>query len=304
MANASGILQPGDVGYIEPGKGLLNSSVGQTGVSPTTPVTGYTPAQATSSGYTPTPYTVTPSATVQEQVKSIVGNDSPLMQQAASIANQKANDRGLLNSSLGIGAAQNAVIAQALPIAQQDAQTFNQAMTNTTNQQNAASQFGAQAGNVASLTNADATNDAFKASLASATQLSNTQLNTQTQLALGNLDASTKTALTTMDNQYKQLLQTNSGASNAYVQAVSNIATIATNTTMDQTAKNVATQSQLNLLNEQLRVLGAVSSTSPQNVTALNLSQYFKDLGPSAIPLPPPPAPETNPNAAYIPPYD
>ena len=121
--------------------GVLNSSASASSsippaVAPPTPtIPPYTPSLATGAGYTATPYTVAPNQTVQDQVKQIVGNDSPLMQQAATIAKGKMSERGLLNSSIGIEAGQNAVIAQALPIAQQDANTYNQAMTNTANAQ-------------------------------------------------------------------------------------------------------------------------------------------------------------------------
>jgi len=375
MPDANGVLQAGDPGYIAPGTGLLNSQVGETNVTPGAPVTGYTPAQASSygygaaqapsygyvappassggytasqglaGGYTPTAYEVPRSATVQEQVRDIVGQDSPLMQQAASIANQRSNDRGLLNSSLGTGAAQQAVIAQALPMAQQTAKAYEQAATNTANQQNtaaqfgaqaanvaalqnaaqlnAASQFGAQAGNVAALTNAGQANaasqfgaqasnvaalnnavqantasqfgaqagnvaalnnamqanDAFKSSLASATQLATTKMSTQTQLALGNLDVNTKIALLTTESNYKQLLQANASASNAYVQAATNITNVAMNKDMGKEAKDAAITSQMNLLNEQMRTISAIASTSSNAVTALNLSQYFVQVG-------------------------
>jgi hypothetical protein len=198
------------------------------------------------------------------------------MQQAATIAKSKMSERGLLNSSIGIEAGQNAVIAQALPIAQQDATTYNQAMTNTANQQNAASQFGAGAENTASLANAGAINTAFGQSLQAATTLTNTALNNETQVAIANLDANTKSALTLMDNQYKQLLQTNLGASNAYVQAVTNIANIASNKELNQNAKDEATNTQMNMLNEQLRTMSGIASTQGEDVTNLDLSQYFK----------------------------
>lgn len=279
MPDASGNLQAGDPGYVEPGKGLLNTQVGQTNVTPGAPVTGYTAAQAPAMGYTSVPYEVPKAATVQEQVKDIVGQDSPLMQQAESIAKQKSNERGLLNSSLGVGAAQQAVIAQALPMAQQTAQTYAQAATNTANQQNAALQFGAQATNVAALNNAAQVNDAFKSSLQSATQLANTKMSTDTQLALGNLDVNSKLALTTAENNYKQLLQSSASASNAYVQAATNITNIAMNKDMSKEARDAAIAAQTQLLNEQLRTISGIASTRSNAVSALNLSQYFQGSG-------------------------
>ncbi|MDR5867921.1 hypothetical protein [Halomonas koreensis] len=59
--------------------------------------------------------------TVQGQLNGILNSNSKLMKTAATQGKQQANQRGLLNSSMGIGASQNAMINSALPIAQQDA---------------------------------------------------------------------------------------------------------------------------------------------------------------------------------------
>lgn len=58
---------------------------------------------------------------VQEQLTGLLAQDSPYMQQAETGALQQSNERGLLNSSLAVEAAEGARIAAALPIAQQDA---------------------------------------------------------------------------------------------------------------------------------------------------------------------------------------
>jgi hypothetical protein len=88
---------------------------------------------------------ITPDQTVAQQVNGLVKADSPLMQQARTAGDQEAQSRGLLNSSIGIKAAQDSVYSAALPIAQADAataaraagynvDTWNQA--NATNNQN------------------------------------------------------------------------------------------------------------------------------------------------------------------------
>lgn len=66
---------------------------------------------------------VNPDATVSGQLAKNLATDSPLMQSARTGAMQTANDRGLLNSSIAAGSGEQAVINQALPIAEQDAQT-------------------------------------------------------------------------------------------------------------------------------------------------------------------------------------
>lgn len=63
--------------------------------------------------------------TVAGQLGSILDKDSPLMQKAATTGQQYANKRGLLNSSIGAGATQSAMMDYAMPIAQQDASTYS-----------------------------------------------------------------------------------------------------------------------------------------------------------------------------------
>lgn len=244
--------------------------------APTAP--SYTTTPATASTYNATPYSVPREGLVQDQVLKIVGDDSPLMQQAKQRAMQEANARGLVNSSIAVGAGQQAVIAQALPIAQQDAQTFANAATNTVNQQNAASQFNTGAQNTVGLANAQQQNAALANNQQAAVQLTNTRMNNEAQVALANLDTETRIALSTMDTQTRQLLQSNQSASNAYVQAVTNISNITTSNTMSQEAKDRAVQSQLNLLNEQLRTIGALAGTSPTEIADLNLGEFFQDI--------------------------
>jgi len=59
--------------------------------------------------------------TVQGQMKDLMSQDNSLMKQARTSALQGANKRGLLNSSMAVGASQDAMARQALPIAKQDA---------------------------------------------------------------------------------------------------------------------------------------------------------------------------------------
>lgn len=163
--------------------------------------TGYTPTNAeaktaTSKGYDANSFQVTPEQTVEGRLGGIIAADSPLMQQARTRALQYANSRGLINSSLAAGEAQARMVDAAMPIAQQDAGAFNQAMTNTVNAKNTASQFGANASNTAELTNAqlgtnvnlanqNAQNAAagFKATADNNASLTNAQLGTNVNLA-------------------------------------------------------------------------------------------------------------------------
>jgi len=66
---------------------------------------------------------------VASHVAKLVGQDSKLNQMARTEGLKAANSRGLLNSSMAVGAAQDAVLKNALPIAAQDAsQAFQKNM--------------------------------------------------------------------------------------------------------------------------------------------------------------------------------
>jgi hypothetical protein len=64
--------------------------------------------------------------TVAGQLQSLLSSDSPYIQESRRQATEQAGSRGLLNSSIAAGAGQRAAIQSALPIAQQDAQTYTQ----------------------------------------------------------------------------------------------------------------------------------------------------------------------------------
>lgn len=59
---------------------------------------------------------------VEKRMTGLLDSDSKYMKQAETRGNQQAQSRGLLSSSLAVGAVENSRIAAALPIAQQDAQ--------------------------------------------------------------------------------------------------------------------------------------------------------------------------------------
>lgn len=82
-------------------------------------------------------WNVTPAQTVRQQASEIIAADGSLMQQARGRAIQQMNERGLINSSMGIQAAQDAVMERALQIAAPDAATNAQAAQFNANQGNA-----------------------------------------------------------------------------------------------------------------------------------------------------------------------
>lgn len=70
---------------------------------------------------------VQPETDIAARVAQITGADSALMRQARTSGMQAANRRGLMNSSMGIGAAQAAALGVATPIASQESQERQQA---------------------------------------------------------------------------------------------------------------------------------------------------------------------------------
>ncbi len=140
--------------------GLLTDTSAKNPTAVTTS-TVYSPATLPN----PTNWNVTPDQTAAGQLNQITAQDSPLMQRAATSGLQLANSRGLLNSSMGVGAAQDAVLAAATPIAVNDAgvraksagynaDTANTFAVDNTNATNTANSFAAQAANHASDFNA------------------------------------------------------------------------------------------------------------------------------------------------------
>jgi len=79
------------------------------------------------------------SSTVAGQIRSLLSDGNPYVESARQRALQMAGSRGLQNSSIALQSGEEAAIAGALPIAQQDASTnFNQGLSN----QNAQNSFG------------------------------------------------------------------------------------------------------------------------------------------------------------------
>lgn len=182
--------------------------------------------------------------TVSGQANSIIGQGGQLMQQAANTGNAMAAQRGLLNSSMGIQAAQNAVLQNATQLAQGDANALNQA-----------SQFNAQATNQALMqnqANQQATNQ-FNAQQGNA--MSTWNLGQQNDAVLKTLDANNKESLMNIEANYKSLMQGSSSASGMYEQMLKNLADISASKDMDAGAKSTAIQNQLTYLRTGMTML-------------------------------------------------
>lgn len=192
---------------------------------------------------------VSPNQTVSGQVKDIIAENSPLMQQAETRALQKANSRGLLNSSLAVGAGQSALYDAATPMATQDAAMYGKAAESNATAQNAVNSQNSQLETNVSLNNAASTN--------AANQFNASQTNDILKL---NMDSESKANLANIEASYKTLMQSSASASDLYKQMVLNASNIMSSTTMDAAAKQQAIKNQVALLNSGLGVIGKISN--------------------------------------------
>lgn len=256
--------------------GLINTAPG---VSNTTPgsstVTGYTPGQATAgqataTGYTAAPYTVDPNATVAGQIRGIIAEGSPLMQQAEAGARGTMNARGLINSSDAITAGQSAVMSAALPIATADAATFDRAATNTTTAKNTEAGATAGATNTASLQNSQLTtqnsqfntgqtDSALSQSVTASNQKALQDLIGSQQLKSIDAQGVVQTKLQDMSDNNKLLLQTSQNASQYYTTMLQYMTSITTDPRMTMDAKAAALNNAVTTLNDALDTMTTIA---------------------------------------------
>ena len=158
--------------------------------------------------------------TTSSALSGILNKGGALMQQAATQGNQSAASRGLLNSSMGVQAAQSAVLGAATPIAQADAQAQTQNNQFNAQNQNAQNQF-----------NAGQQNESmFKA-----------------------LDVNSREQLANIEAQYKTQMQTSASADTLYSQVMRNISDIQMSDTVAD--KTSAINSQLAWLRSGMQMV-------------------------------------------------
>lgn len=153
------------------------------------------------------PWQVTPDQTVQGQMQGLLSQDNPLVQMAKTQGLENAQQRGLLNSSLGAEAGALAHYQYAMPIAQADAATYGSAaQTNAQNQtqanivaataENSMSQLAFNAKNSVELANLNAKNELARLDKANANamaQLDSQQANALRTNYIGNMDTLNRT---------------------------------------------------------------------------------------------------------------
>jgi len=132
--------------------------------------------------------------TVAGQLGRVLDPNSQIMQQARTFGAQQANQRGLLNTSLGVSAAQNEMIRAGLPIAQADAAAANQfALANLQNQQQAAL-FNADLARQYDLTKLGITKEMAINAENIARDYGLAQIDTESKIKIANIDAASKSS--------------------------------------------------------------------------------------------------------------
>lgn len=143
---------------------------------------GYEAAQGTAERAEAVTREVKPEETVQHLLAKILDENSPLLQRARSKALETMNTRGLLNSSMAVGAAQAALYDVARPIAEFDANVYGQAARDNQNFLNQIAMFNASEANRMTMFNVDSVNKAraFEADAANRVAMFNAeQMNAQ-----------------------------------------------------------------------------------------------------------------------------
>lgn len=250
-----------------------------------------------------------PTETVQGQLGSFLSSGSPILERARAGAMQQANSRGLINSTMAAQAGEAAALDAAVPIAQADANIYNQASGQNQAFRNQAASQNAQLGTQVDLANAEAANRASSQNAQLATQISqsnaeatnraasqNAQLGTETSrfnadLEMKNIlsmaDNATKTSLARIEADYKVLMQGNVSASEIYRGTMTNISNILMNKDLDGPAKSAAIDHQIKLLQNGMALVGGMNGMTftDANGNQVNLEDL---LDFSALPEPTP----------------
>lgn len=187
--------------------------------------------------------------TVAGQANTIIAADSPLMQRAAAKANEASNAKGLLNSSMAVGAAQGAVMDAATPIAQADANANRATALANADMQKQTDQFNAQQQNAMNTTSAQ---------LQTQVNQSNTQASNS--VTINQLDQANKIQLANIQATYQGDMQANQGSSTLFNTTMSAINNIQQSTTMDAATKQASINQQVSLLKSGLALQGSIAN--------------------------------------------
>ena len=199
-------------------------------------------------------------ATVQDQLTGILNKGGPLMQQAETTGKQQVAAKGLLNSSMGIQAAQAAVLDKAVPIATNDASSLNQMATYNAGTVNQTLAQNTQTANQANQFNAQTGNDFAKFDAQNQNAADQWNAGQQNEAALKAMDMNSRETLAGIEANYKSLMQVNSSAEGIYSQVMKNISDI--QMSADVADKQTAINSQLAWLNSGMQMIQNLNGVS------------------------------------------
>lgn len=240
-----------------PQPGQVDPNTGLPWTQPVTPPTG-TVAVAPATNLAPT--TLYNPNLLSADISNIIGQNSPIMQRADAVANETSNNTGLLNSSMAVGAAQNAVLGAAIPIAEGDVAAQNAALQSNQSALNAAASTQAGLTQQTTLANTGATNTALMAQLAqeNATQLAG------------------------LNTKYSSFINANSNASTLYNDSMSQIGAIQNNVNMDATTKSNAINQIIGMLQNGLDMFSSINGLNLGSGLNFN-SMAPTETGPAAV---------------------
>lgn len=245
------------VGPVSPTPTTTTTQTPTTGILNTAGTSTYTPGALGD----PAKWTITPDQTVAGQMNTLTDANNPFTQQARTRAQQTANQRGLLNTSMALTAADSAAYDAALPIAQADAANASKVAGYNTDQlyQTGVKNFDAQ--NQAGIANASQANQMAQANLSAQTQKYINDQNTQTQMAIKTMDTAAQQHLAEVENASKALIQSSSVASNAFSTYQQTLYNNSVNTNMDANARYLANESAFNVYQQQLHMAALLTGT-------------------------------------------
>lgn len=188
---------------------------------------------------------------VENRLKGLLDDSNPLVQMAKTQGLENAQQRGLLNSSLGAEAGALAQYQYAMPIAQADAQTYANAGRTNAENQTQVNLSNAQMQTQANLTNAGASN-------------SMAQLQTNLAARMAELDKQNANAFAQLDKQNANALRTqylsSMTAANTQMQAFINSVQAAD---MPDDAKTAQINAAQESFNNTIRYMDAAYSRMP-----------------------------------------
>lgn len=257
-----------------------DATAGQAGVTSASATTAATAAKASSSsvgktqvgstGYEATQGTVDSNQLASTQMNNITSQSSPLMERAKKTGILTAASRGMENSSIAAGAATGAMVDRAMPMAQQDASTYQQQSLTNQAAINRADEFSAGTASTAQL--AEAGHAAQAASQEASQETAVSQFNADQQNRIETLNAELSTDVSKFNSQ--QLNQAE--ALNAQMQTATEQGNAeAYNTAQRQFAE---LQSQVSMANADQEYRASLASVDMENQANMAVMQQNAEL--------------------------